>query len=71
MEDLSPDDMDSAFGGGPMPPPADAAPAEDHSAETEEALDAAIDEAFEAEDPVLRREAFKRAMRLCNESAAY
>lgn len=31
----------------------------------EEALDMAIDEAFDATDPAVRREAFKNAVRLC------
>jgi hypothetical protein len=40
---------------------------DDEDAETEEALDMAIDEAFSSEDPVARREAFKNAVRLCKE----
>ena len=51
-----------------------AAPAEDaemseddEDPEAEEALDAAIDEAFTTEDPEARREAFKNAMRLCKD----
>jgi hypothetical protein len=32
----------------------------------EEALDMAIDEAFDATDPAVRREAFKNAVRLCS-----
>ena len=39
----------------------------DEDAESEEALDAAIDEAFSSDDPVTRREAFKNAIRLCKE----
>lgn len=35
--------------------------------EGDAALDAAIDEALTAEDPVIRREAFKNAVRLCKE----
>ncbi len=31
----------------------------------EEALDMAIDEAFDSDDPMVRREAFKNAVRLC------
>jgi hypothetical protein len=54
------------------PPPPDEAepnPADDqHSEETEQALDDSIDEIFSTEDPTARREAFKRAMQLCNNS---
>jgi vacuolar-type H+-ATPase subunit B/Vma2 len=51
---------------------AEGAPVEDEMAleedpEGDEALDAAIDEAMTAEDPAVRREAFKTAVRLCKE----
>lgn len=39
--------------------------------EAVDAEDAAIDEMFEAEDPETKREAFKRAVRLCLESGDY
>lgn len=69
MTDPSKEDLAAVFmGDGAAPPMADAAlPPEDDAAEMEAALDDAIDEAFSAEDPVLRREAFKRAIRLCKE----
>ena len=35
--------------------------------EGDAALDAAIDEALTAEDPAIRREAFKNAVRMCKE----
>ncbi len=38
---------------------------EDDMGGDEEALDMAIDEAFDATDPAVRREAFKNAVRLC------
>ena len=62
-------DLDSVFGkgapaeGAPIEPDADDPMADD--AGNEEALNMAIDEAFETDDPDLRREAFKNAMRLC------
>lgn len=61
-------DLDALFGPeegapveGDMPPPED--PADDVG--NEEALNAAIDEAFETDDPELRREALKNAIRMC------
>ncbi len=60
-----PEDLEAAFGGGDMPPAEGEMPDTDEMGADEEALDMAIDEAFEAEDPVARREAFKNAVRLC------
>jgi hypothetical protein len=66
-------DLDAVFlvgdgkGKGPPPPMEEmAAPEKDPDAEA--ALDGAIDEMFATDDPVARREAFKRALRLCEES---
>jgi hypothetical protein len=60
----SKEDLDSLFG------PEEGAPLDDEMAPEdaegdEAALDMAIDEAFESDDPVARREAFKNAVRLC------
>ncbi len=72
MAEMTKPDLDAVFlGGEAAPPPMDdaTAPPVDDGAEVEEALDAAIDEAFDSTDPEARREAFKRAMRLCSESS--
>lgn len=70
--DPSKEDLAAVFagpeGGPPPPPTGDMSSTNTDDMQTEEALDAAIDEAFDSTDPVQRREAFKRAMRLCNES---
>jgi len=65
--------LDAVFGAGPEagPPPADLGPLPEETPmqddpESEQALDDSIDEMFASEDPVARREAFKRAMYLCN-----
>lgn len=62
----TPEELDAVFGAeeGAAPPVDDAMPPEDDMAD-EEALDMAIDEMFDAEDPAVRREAFKNAVRLC------
>ncbi len=60
----APEDLEAVFGaeeGAELDPEA---PNPDEMVD-EEALDMAIDEAFDAEDPVARREAFKNAVRLC------
>lgn len=60
----SPEELDAVFGaeeGAAMGPEE---PNPDEMVD-EEALDMAIDEAFDAEDPAVRREAFKNAVRLC------
>lgn len=60
-----PEDLEAAFGGGEtMPLDTEMAPEADEMVD-EEALDMAIDEMFDAEDPAARREAFKNAVRLC------
>lgn len=64
------EDLDQVFGSGAPPPddmapPDDGAPPDDMNNGDEEALDMAIDEAFSATDPDVRREAFKNAVRLC------
>lgn len=75
MADPSAEDLAAVFGGAgkgppppmgdePGPPPTEQAPDEDQTA----ALDGAIDEMFTTKDPVARREAFKRAMMLCEKS---
>lgn len=60
------EDLDAVFGAEP-PAGDDAAPSDDMSEDggDDEALDMAIDEAFDAKDPEVRREAFKNAVRLC------
>lgn len=60
------DDFSDVFGAA-----GEGAPVDDleEDAESEEALDAAIDEALNAEDPAVRREAFKTAVRLCKEGS--
>jgi hypothetical protein len=63
-----PEDFSDVFGKAGEGAPTDDAPDEGDDAETEDALDSAIDEAFSSEDPVARREAFKTACRLCNQS---
>lgn len=65
MEKVALDEVFGA-GGGAMPPDPELDEAED-MAESEEAVDLAIDEAFDTDDPVARREAFKNAVRLCKE----
>jgi hypothetical protein len=40
---------------------------DENSEESDQALDDSIDEMFATDDPVQRREAFKRAMTLCNQ----
>lgn len=60
-----PEDFSEVFGEGAAPVEEDEAMLEEEDAESEEAVDAAIDEAFATEDPVARREAFKNAVRLC------
>lgn len=70
MADPTKEDLDAVFiaaEGDPAAPPAMTMPDGDVEAEREEAENAAIDEMFEAEDPVARREAFKRAVQLCME----
>lgn len=65
----TPEELDQVFGGDAGAPPTDdMVPPEDEAAD-EEALDMAIDEAFDSEDPVARREAFKNAVRLCGHSS--
>lgn len=60
----APEDLEAVFGPEEGAPPTDEEmPGDDMG--NEEALDMAIDEAFDAEDPVVRREAFKNAVRLC------
>jgi hypothetical protein len=63
------DDFSDVFGAGAEGAPVDELEDEtmEDDAESDDALDAAIDEAFSAEDPVVRREAFKNAVRLCKE----
>jgi hypothetical protein len=64
------EDLDSVFGeGAPAETmPSDLPPADDDMAGgDEEALDMAIDEAFDAKDPAVRREAFKNAVRMCGQ----
>lgn len=63
---MSKADLDEVFG------PEEGAPVEGDDMMSDEdvegddaALDMAIDEAFESDDPVTRREAFKNAVRLC------
>jgi hypothetical protein len=64
------DDFSDVFGKGA----AEGEEALTEDLETEEdpegdaALDAAIDEALTAEDPVIRREAFKNAVRMCKDA---
>lgn len=69
MAGLPPPDLDAVFAPGEGAPVEDMPPAEDEAMASdignEEALNAAIDEAFSTDDPDLRREAFKNAMRLC------
>jgi hypothetical protein len=70
MADPTKEDLDAVFVGAEGPAPDVAAiqvPDEDAEAEREDAENAAIDEMFAAEDPVARREAFKRAVQLCME----
>lgn len=64
-----PDDLAAVFGGD-APPEGDMPPLDDEMNNVEadeEALDMAIDEALNSEDPMARREAFKNAVRLCKE----
>lgn len=58
------EDLDDVFGAEEAMPAEDM-PLDDEMAGDEEALNMAIDEAFEATDPEVRREAFKNAVRLC------
>jgi len=72
MDAPSKSDLDAVFlGGGDNPPPpmdGPAPPPSDHDGdEMDQALDASIDEIFSTEDPVARREAFKRAIGLCKQ----
>ena len=61
----APDDFSDVFGeGAPVEDMGEDMEMEEDEA-SEEAVDAAIDEAFATEDPVARREAFKNAVRLC------
>jgi hypothetical protein len=61
-----PEDLDAVFGAEEgAEPDTMLDPAVDDGAGDEEALDMAIDEAFDATDPDVRREAFKNAVRLC------
>lgn len=61
----APEDLEAVFGGAEgAPVDSEEMPNPDEMVD-EEALDMAIDEAFTAEDPVARREAFKNAVRLC------
>lgn len=63
------EDLDAVFldgaeaGAEDLDPLLDEPPGDDMG--NEEALDMAIDEAFDATDPEMRREAFKNAVRLC------
>lgn len=59
------EDLDAVFGAEEPPPTDDMGPPEDDMGGDDEALDMAIDEAFDATDPAVRREAFKNAVRLC------
>jgi len=69
---MKPEDMEAVFaapagkGGAEDAPPDDMSEPDDDS-ESEAALDSTIDEIFDSEDPVARREAFKRAIHLCKE----
>lgn len=55
-------------GDAPPAPPGDLPPADDSdTSEMDAALDGAIDDVFATDDPVARREAFKRAISLCKE----
>lgn len=70
--DPTKEDLDAVFLGADKPPPSPEGavpPTVDEDAEMEAALDESIDEVFASEDPVMRREAFKRAIRLCKDSA--
>lgn len=73
MDTPSKSDLDAVFSG---PAPDGAAPLDlppppaDDSQETEAALDDAIDEIFSTDDPAARREAFKRALELCESKSA-
>jgi len=71
--------LDAVFMGGAPPGPAppvdgsskdeaEASPDDQTQEETEQALDDSIDEIFSTDDPAQRREAFKRAMQLCNQT---
>jgi len=60
----APPDLEAVFGAEEGAPVEGDMPDTDEMVD-EEALDMAIDEAFSAEDPVARREAFKNAVRLC------
>lgn len=63
----APPDLADVFGPEEGAPPVegDEMPDTDEMGVDEEALDMAIDEAFDATDPAVRREAFKNAVRLC------
>jgi hypothetical protein len=74
MADPTKGDLDAVFNapqGGPPPPPMDEAEPVDNPDEeqSEQALDDSIDEMFATDDPAQRREAFKRAMKLCMDSS--
>ena len=63
-------DLDQVFAPGGEAAPGEMEPGpgdEDDDAESGAALDSTIDEIFDSEDPVARREAFKRAIHLCKE----
>jgi hypothetical protein len=63
-------DLDAVFmappGDAPPALPEDVAPGEEDT-ESDDTLNLAIDDIFASEDPVARREAFKRACSLCKE----
>lgn len=65
MASPAPADLEAVFGAEEGAPPIDGEMPNPDEMVDEEALDMAIDEAFDAEDPVARREAFKNAVRLC------
>lgn len=62
------EDLDAVFGPEEGAPVEDEMMSDEDAAADDAALDMAIDEAFEATDPVTRREAFKNAVRLCGHS---
>lgn len=66
---MKPEDMEAVFAppGGAEGEPSDDMAEEGDAAESDAALDSTIDEIFDSEDPVARREAFKRAIHLCKE----
>lgn len=64
---LPKEDLDAVFGAEEGAPVDDIDMPPEDMAGDEEALNMAIDEAFDSTDPDMRREAFKNAVRLCKE----